>query len=134
MSPKRLSAKDADRAYATGRRRVAEQYLEVAELLGDEDGLAINVCVGLCVLAGIAAGDSICAAATGKRYSGQDHTAAAEMLRRVDADAGSRLRALVALKPLAHYGSTLLGASERTAALRNAAHLVAEAARRTGSA
>ncbi len=133
MSPKKLPARAADLAYATGRRRVAEQYLEAAELLEAEDGL-INVCVGLCVLAGIAAGDAINAAATGTRYSGQDHLAAADMLKRVDADAGSRLRALVRLKPAAHYGSALLGAGERTTALRNAAHLVADAARRTEKA
>jgi hypothetical protein len=89
VSPKKLTTKPADKAWATGRRRVAEKYYEVADMLERDDGLAINVCVGLCVLAGIAAGDAICAAATGERYSGPDPMAAAELLERVDRECGS---------------------------------------------
>ena len=82
-------------------------------------------------LAGIAAGDAICAAAAGERYSGSDHAAAADLLARHDADAAKHLRALVALKAAAHYGKDLLKESDRRAAMRAAAALVDEASRRT---
>lgn len=132
MSPKKLATRQADRAWARGRRRVAEKYLEVAELVASEDGAAINVCVGLCVLSAIASGDAICAAATGERYSGQDHMSAAELLSRVDAAAGKCLRELVAMKPSSHYGARLLKATDRTAALKAASTLIDFARIRTG--
>lgn len=59
MSPSKLSTRPADKGWGRGRARVAEKYLEVAGVVDDEDGAAINVCVGLAVLAGIAAGDAI---------------------------------------------------------------------------
>lgn len=99
MTPKKLTTRQEARSVAVGRRRIAQKYLEVAELIATEDGTAINVAVGLAVLAGIAAADSICIAATGERYSGQDHAAAAELLGRVDRNLGRRLRDLVDLKP-----------------------------------
>lgn len=131
MSPKKLTTRPEDRSQARPRRRIAEKYLEVAELIAAEDGAAVNVCVGLCVLAGIAAGDAICIAATGERYSGQDHAAAAELLARVDLERGKSLRDLVALKPAAHYGTALLTDRDRKAALRAASVLVLDARRRT---
>ena len=131
MSPKKLQTRRADQAWARARRRIAQKYGEVAEVVATEDGAAINVCVGLCVLAGIAAGDAICVAATGERYSGQDHAAAAALLARVDTEAGKKLRDLVGLKPLAHYGNELLREGDRARALRAAEDLIAEAVRRT---
>jgi hypothetical protein len=82
------------------------------------------------VLAGIVAGDAICLVATGERYSGPDHAAAAELLERVHGESGKRLRALVRLKPVSHYGDMLMSEQERTAALRAAKGLVEEALRR----
>lgn len=93
---------------------IAQKYLEVAEVIATEDGTAINVAVGLAVLACIAAADSICIAATGERYSGQEHAAAAELLGRVDRDLGRRLRDLVDLKPASRYGESLLNVRDRT--------------------
>ena len=131
MTPKKLPTRPGDRGSAGARARVAAKYLEVAELVAtEEQGATINVCVGLCVLAGIAAGDAICLIATGERYSGPDHAAAAELLDRVHAESGKRLRMLVRLKPISHYGDTLLSERDRTAALRAAAALVEEASRR----
>lgn len=127
MSPKKLTTRRADPGHARARRRIAQKYLEVADLVADEDGAAVNVCVGLAVLAGIAAGDAICIAATGERYAGQEHAAAAELLERVDAALGRRLRQLVGLKPGSHYGEHLLGTDDRKAALR-AAHTLVQAA------
>lgn len=131
MSPKKLPTRGAGRAEAAGRRRVAEKYLEVAEIAAQEDGAAINVTVGIAVLAGIAAGDAICIASTGERYSGPDHAAAAELLGRVDKVLGDQLRDLVGLKPGSHYGESLLSARSRTRALRAANALVAAARDRT---
>jgi hypothetical protein len=72
MSPKKLQTRRVDPGEGRGRRQVAEKYLEVANLIDSEDAAAINVCVGVAVLAGIAAADAICAAALGERYSGPD--------------------------------------------------------------
>lgn len=82
------------------------------------------------MLSGIAAGDAICIAATGSRYSGQDHNGAAAVLEQVDSDLGGRLRRLVALKPGSHYGDKLLSAKDQASALRDAAALVGGAALR----
>lgn len=109
---------------------MGSKYLEVAGVAAAEDGEAINVCVGLCVLAGIAAGDAICGAALGERYSGHDH-AAATLLSRVDLNLGSKLKSLVALKPGSHYGNALLSRGQRDSALKSAQVLVAAARDRT---
>lgn len=131
MSPKKLTTRAGDRGQARSRYRIADKYLEVAELVDAEDGAAVNVCVGLAVLAGIAAGDAICLAALGERYSGSDHQSAADLLSRVDVDLGKHLRKLAAVKPASHYGERLLSSDDRLAALRSAQALVAEAVRRT---
>ncbi len=131
MTPKKLPTRTADRAQGRARLAVAQKYLQVAELVADEDGAAINVCVGLAVLAGIAAGDALCIAGTSTRYSGKDHDAAADLLAGVDPALGKRLRQLVELKTGSHYGESLLGSSERRAALRAASTLVEAATTRT---
>lgn len=128
MNPRRLTTRPGEPGSARGRRIVAQKYLEVAELVADEDGATINVAVGLAVLAGIAAADAICIAAVGQRSAGADHAAAAELLERVDRTLGRRLRSLVALKPASHYGEQLLSTAERTSALRSARVLVGAAA------
>lgn len=130
MAPKKLPTRRAEPQQARTRRKIAQKYLEVAELMVAEDGAAINVCVGLAVLAGIAAGDAICIAATGERYSGQDHAGAADLLGRVSAELGKRLRQLVDLKPGSHYGDRLLNDDNRGTALRAARSLVEAAAER----
>lgn len=127
MSPKKLQTKRTNAGEGRGRRLVAEKYLEVAELIGSEDGTAINVCVGVAVLAGIAASDAICAAALGERYSGDDHDAAVDLLGRVDPKLGKALHDLVALKTNSHYGAALLTATDRKKAVRCATTLVVEA-------
>ena len=131
MTPKKLTTRQADPGQAKARRVIAAKYLEVAELISSEDGATLNVCVGLAVLAGIAAGDAICIAAIGERYAGRDHVAAAELLERVDAGSGKRLRQLVGLKPGSHYGEDLLSDADRKTALRCAAALVKEARARS---
>ena len=131
MNPRKLTTKPVGAAEARGRYQVAEKYLEVARLIGTEDGAAINVCVGVAVLAGIAAGDACCASSLGERYSGTDHHAAAGLLERVNPKLGRLLRNLVELKGASHYGHQLLTVANRTAALRHANELVAAARLRT---
>ncbi len=127
MTPARLPTSPGDRGQARARRRIAAKYLEVAELVSGEGGTTNNVCVGVAVLAGIAAGDAICLMAAGARYSGQNHLDAATLLERHHAESGRRLRKLVALKPESHYGHGLVSDSERDNALRWARELVAHA-------
>lgn len=127
MTPRRLNTRSADRAEARGRLRVGRKYLEVADLLADEAGEAINVCVGVAVLAGIAAADVICAVALGERYGGPDHQAAVTLLSRVDQSLGKRLARLIGLKSESQYGAGLLSAHDRSIALREAASLIEEA-------
>lgn len=130
MSPKKLPTRAASRAECINRRRIAEKYLEVAEIATTEDGTAINVSIGLAVLAGIAAADTICGTATGQQYSGHDHAAAA-VLKQVDEKLGNELRVLVDLKPGSHYGNSLLIERDRKRALRAARTLVSAARERT---
>jgi hypothetical protein len=130
MSPTRRNLRLADRSYARARRDIARAYLEAADLLDDEAGLAINVCVALCVLAGIAASDTIAVIASERHYSGSNHAEAADYLESIDAHSGRHLRKLIALKSASHYGTRLLTANDRTSALRDARALVAEANRR----
>lgn len=121
-----------DRGDAANRRRIAEKYLEVAQLAATESGAAINnVVVGVSVLAGIAASDAICLAARGERSSEPDHVAAIAVLRKVDPALADELSKLVALKPGAHYGTSFISDEDRTRALRAAGKLVLEARDRT---
>jgi hypothetical protein len=131
MNPRKLQTRQGTRSEAVSRCRIAEKYLEVAELAATEDGIAINVAVGVAVLAGIAAGDALCIVSIGERYAGQDPTAAADLLARVDASLGGHLRDLVNFKPSSHYGDSLLNQRDRTRALRAATQLVDAARRRT---
>ena len=122
MTPTRSSP--GDRGQAKARRIIAARYLDVAELAATEEGPgANNVVIGIAVLSGIAASDAICIAATGSRYSGDDHAEAARVLGRVDRALGNELSKLVRLKPGAHYGSTFI--------LRAARRLVEAALERT---
>lgn len=98
------------------RRKIATKYLEVAEIAATEDGAAINVAVGIAVLAGIAASDAICAATLGERYAGQDHSAAVQVLKRVDDALAQKLKRLgryVAGEPLRGCTVEFTGSSTR---------------------
>ena len=130
MNARKRTTRKGSREQAKSRRALASKYPEVADLIESEDGEAINVCVGLAVLAGIAAGDAICLYATGERYSGSDHSGAADLLARVDAALGKRLHQLVAFKPRSHYGEDLLTTEDRKSALRAARTLVDAAEQR----
>ncbi len=127
MTPARLPTAAGDRGQARARARIAQKYLEVAELVSAEGGPTNNVCVGLAVLSGIAAGDAICLIADGQRYSGHSHNDAAILLGRHDRESGRRLRKLVTLTPESHYGYGLISDEERSNALAWARQLVTQA-------
>lgn len=130
MTPKKIPTRASDRAEARARLRIGKKYLDVADLLAQEDGESINVCVGVAVLAGIAAADAICTVALGERYSGPDHKAAITLLARVDQSLSKRLSRLITLKSDSQYGAGLLNSHDRGIALREAATLIDEAERR----
>lgn len=104
-------------------------FLEVAELVGDQDDdLATpNVAASLAVLAGIAASDAVCCAALGTRSRSQDHRQALDLLRQVAAigEAMARdLGRLLSVKDDAHYGVLHVSGQRVAAALRQARRVV----------
>lgn len=122
--------KRVDRAFARGRRQRAHGFLEAARAIAATDHADANACVSNAVLAGIAAGDAICAAALGEISVSQHHGDAADLLASVDRDLGRRLTTLVGLKSQSQYGASLIGAANLRIALRCAEALVAAATER----
>jgi hypothetical protein len=115
------------------RLRSGQAYLEVAELVLSERSRVEmpGVAAGLAVLAGIAAADALCAARLGRIHRGEDHRAAADLLRGAVPD-GRKLAAtfarLIDIKDEAHYGITIVSAQRARSAVRWAALLVERAA------
>jgi hypothetical protein len=74
---KRQRTRAANLQDARGRLRSAQAYLEVADLVHDEQGRSEfgGVAAGLAVLAGVAASDAICARQLGQIHRGEDHRA-----------------------------------------------------------
>jgi hypothetical protein len=121
------------RADARTRLKTARMYLTAAELIVDESAEeAATVATGNAVLAGTAAADAICGVASGERYRGPDHRAAADHLERVTGDTalGRTLRELVDLKDAGHYGVSNVSRTNARKALRRATRLIEEATTR----
>jgi hypothetical protein len=85
MSPRPGSrTQPCTREQARVRLHQAEAALEVAELILDEDDLAMpGMAASLAVISGIAACDAACCARLGKRPRGEAHIQAAEVLETV---------------------------------------------------
>jgi len=119
----------------------ARKFLDVAELAAGEaaDVEYASASAALAVLAGIAASDSSCCAALGRRSRGQDHRQAVSLIEQVEpggAQAANALRRLLNLKDEAHYGLFDVGGQDLQAALRQAKSLLEfadEAVRRRGA-
>lgn len=112
-----------DPAQAAARLEHARAFLDVAELVGDQDDdLATpNVAASLAVLAGIAASDAVCCIALGQRSRGQDHRQASDLLRQVTGVGETMARdlgRLLSVKDDAHYGVLHVGQQRVTAAVR----------------
>lgn len=117
---------------ARSRLRSAKAYLEIADLVLDEHDQMefLNVAAGLAVLAGIAASDAICSRRLGLIHRGDDHRAAAELLRQATPD-GDKLAAtflrLIDVKDAAHYGVVVVAAGRARDTVRWAMRLVERA-------
>ena len=90
----------------------------------------LNVAAGLAVLAGIAASDAICSRRLGVIHRGDDHRAAAELLRQATPD-GDKLAAtflrLIDVKDAAHHGVMVVAAGRAGDTVRWAKRLVERA-------
>lgn len=119
----------AGREDARTRLRTARAYLEVADLVVEEEGRSemAGVAAGLAVLAGIAGSDAICAVRHGEIHREDDHRSASAMLAGATPD-GDRLAStfsrLIDLKDEAHYGLTVVSAKRATDAIRWARQIV----------
>ncbi len=129
------------RADADTRLHHARKFLEVAELVaGEGDDIEYaSPAAALAVLAGIAASDSACCKALGRRSRAQDHREATTLLEQVmpgGKQAANALSRLLSLKDEAHYGLFDISGGDLQAALRQARALVTFAdqvtQRRTG--
>ena len=127
--PPRTRAADVENART--RARAGAAYLEVAELVLDDDAAAMpGVAAGLAVLAGMAASDAICARRLSLIHRGDDHRAAAGLLATATPDGAKLsqvLRRLIDVKDEAHYGLTLVSPRKARDAVRRARTLVTRA-------
>lgn len=114
------------------RRRLAraKEFIDVAELVGDEHDPDLDysaAAASLAVLAGIAASDSACCASFGVRSRGQSHRDAAVLLEQIPEGgkvAARHLRGLLDLKDSANYGMIAVGPSQLKRALLQAQQLI----------
>jgi hypothetical protein len=123
-----------DERITAGRLRKAEQFLDAAETLqdfADKEAEVGDAFVTLCILAGIAASDTICCRELGQFAQGDDHNQAISQLAKAGPE-GKRLsndlRALLQMKNRAEYESRPVNAEQRKRAWRRSENLV-EAAR-----
>jgi hypothetical protein len=118
-----------------GRLRKSAQFLDAAGLIADmadEQSEVADVCVTLCVQAGIAASDVICCARLGQYSPGEDHYEAVELLSKADARSAKHLRLLLAMQVKAAYSHVRATPEEAKRAARAADALV-ESARRVSA-
>lgn len=128
MTPRTVRA---DAAAKAGRMSVALQFASAAEMvraLADDHEDLTSAYVTLCVHAGIAASDVLCAARLGIYARGDNHVEAVALLAQVDKPSSRHLDALLALKTVAGYGTTTISADRVRRATRAMEALV-EAAR-----
>lgn len=95
--------------HTDGRRRKMEVFAAAATTLelfdGPDDPDVSDALISMRVHAGIAAADVTCCARLGHHASGEDHTAAVELLAKVDRRLASHLRRLLGVKTKAQYSA-----------------------------
>jgi hypothetical protein len=129
---KHVRTRGASLQDARGRLRSAQAYLEVADLVLDEQSRAEfrGVAAGLAVLAGVAASDAICARRLGQIHRGDDHRAASALLEQSTPD-GAKLAAtflrLIDIKDEAHYGAIVVAPRKARDSVRWSRQLVERA-------
>lgn len=109
-----------------GRLAKAEEFLENAELLADDEQRR-NAASSLFVNAGIAAADVVCCKRLGVHAKGPDHNDAVVLLEKVDAELAKHLRRLLVNRSRVTYSAQGLPVSEFTKIQRSAIQLVAAA-------
>lgn len=106
----------------------ARKFLEVADLYVDDvDPEGRRVAASNAVLAGIAAADAMCCARLGKHAVGDDHRAAADLVRDIGpsgAEASKALTALLGIKHKAQYQASPVGKGDAKTAVRSVHALV----------
>jgi hypothetical protein len=108
----------------------AQLYLEVAKIaIMNKQPDECTVATGNAVLAAIAASDAICCAGGKRRFRGESHRQAAELLEEVTGDKalGAALREAIDLKEEGHYGLSNVELNRARKAIRRAERLVAAA-------
>jgi hypothetical protein len=122
---------DCDAVVARTRLRQAQAFVSVAELVfnetDDEEPPLRGVAAALAVLAGIAASDAACCARLGKRYRGQDHARAVDLLGTVHPGGESLakdLERLLSIKDNVHYGVLTISLTDAKAAVVRARRMV----------
>ncbi|TDO49398.1 hypothetical protein EV643_106370 [Kribbella sp. VKM Ac-2527] len=134
MTPKPSGrTQECGREQARVRLTQAQSFLEVAELVIDEEGdlETAGVAAALAVLAGIAAADAACCFALGRRSRAQDHRQAVQLVAEVGSEGkklSNALGRLLDVKDGAHYGVVFVGAQTAKGAIRHAKVLVDGAA------
>ncbi|MCU1364316.1 MAG: hypothetical protein JWM55_2144 [Acidimicrobiaceae bacterium] len=118
---------DAD---ARVRLQHAQLYLEVAKVaIMNKRPDECTIATGNAVLAAIAASDAICCAGAKRRFRGESHRQAAELLEEVTGDKALSLalREAIDLKDEGHYGLGNIELNRDKKAIRRAERLVAAA-------
>lgn len=134
MSPKPGSrTQPCTREQARVRLHQAEAALEVAEWILDEDDLAMpGMAASLAVISGIAASDAACCARLGKRFRGEAHPQAADVLETVSPggkEMAKDLRRLVRRKDDSHYGRSFVSRTDAQSMVGWARRLIGLATR-----
>jgi hypothetical protein len=118
---------------ARTRLRQAEAFVSVAELaLDDQDEFFGGVAAAVAVLAGIAASDAACCARLGRRFRGQDHTGAVDLVKTVRPDGetlAKDLARLLSIKDNVHYGILIISGPEARSAVDRARRMTDTVAR-----
>ena len=122
------------RTDARARLEDARAFLTVADLAlaqnvitGDDDINLSGVSVALAVLVGIAAADAVCCHRLGRRFRGQDHRGAVDVVKTLvpeGPDMAKELGRLLDVKDSAHYGVLGVSAKEARKAVEQARRMV----------
>lgn len=125
MSPRQHKGRTqlCSKADARTRLKIAHKFLEVSEIVAEEDTpISFNVAVSNVVLAVIAAGDAACCAALGRRSRGQDHKESVGLLKGIKGGeaAAEALAKIIDLKDKSQYGMVPLKKTELKSAFRQA--------------
>ncbi len=105
----------------------ARKFLEVAQLVGEDDPECASVAASLAVLAGIAASDAACCKALGRRSRGKDHHQAEDLVGDIEPggpSASNNLRRLLDRKDQAQYGLYDVSGTSLQSMLRQSRALV----------